>query len=148
MNLSKVSLMTTNQSVGRQTESQSAQDNNSNSAGWKYVTVQEGDTVYTYIVIGKNMKVLIGESSIHEDKDKKTASNKKDAAGNSDQINATVQDTSNKMPNEQINFLADHRMLGLTGDYQKKMREMMKNMEDHIAYHKVDQTNAKAKDEH
>lgn len=148
MDLSGISFMTNNQSVGRKTESQPAQDNNGTSSGWKYVTVQEGDTVYTYIVIGKNMKVLIGESSIQEDKNKKTESDKKDAAGNSEQANAAAQNASNKLPDEQINFLADRRMLGLMGDYQQKMREIMRNMEDHIVYDKVDQPHAAAKNDH
>ena len=96
------------------------------------------------------MKVLIGESSVHEDKDKdkKAAGNKKDAAGNSDQATAAVQNDSKKIPDKQVSFLNDHRMLGLTGYHQKKMQEMMQNMEDDVAGDKVGQINANTKAAH
>lgn len=146
MNLSGVSALASNQSVSGRPESQAAQDGNGSSEGWKYVTVQEGDIIYTYIVIGKNMKVLIGQTSVN--KDKKTDDDKKDAAGgdtgtagtgNSDKSTELVQHEARKIEAEKVNFLNDYRMLGLTGYYQKKLRETIRNLEDDIVYDKSDE---------
>ncbi|SMD16464.1 hypothetical protein [Sporomusa malonica] len=144
MNLSGLSSLSNNLTSCGRTESQLEQDSSGNSQGWKYVTVKVGDTVYTYIVIGKNMKVLIGSTSDDEDKDKKSAGDKKDA-NHSDKLNEAKQSDDNKLGIEKNNFLMDHRMLGLTGFYQKKLREMMKNMEDQIAYNKIDYVDTKKK---
>ena len=148
MNLSGVSALASNQSVSGRPESQAAQDGNGSSEGWKYVTVQEGDIIYTYIVIGKNMKVLIGQTSVNKDKNKKTDDDKKDAAGgdtgtagtgNSDKSTELVQNEARKIEAEKVNFLNDSRMLGLTGYYQKKLRETIRNLEDDIVYDKPDE---------
>lgn len=139
--LSGISSLTASQAVRGQMESSSSQADNSTSAGWKYVTVTEGDTVYTYIVIGKNMKILIGKSAVKEDdKDEKSADgkNKNEATATSTKPNADPQATANKQAAEKMNFLNDYRMLGLTGYYQKKMRETMENMENQLGSNKVD----------
>lgn len=133
MILPGISSPTNNQSVRGQAESNATQSENSNSSGWKYITVTEGNVTYTYIVIGKNMKVLIGTSTVkEEDKDKKNADSNTDANGNSSKTNAAPQNDSTKQAAEKISFLTDYRMLGLTGYYQKKIRETMENMEDQL----------------
>lgn len=145
MNVSRVSDVVKNQAVGGKTGSQSTQDNNDNSSGWKYVTVKEGDMTYTYIVIGKNMKVLIGTSKADEDqkdkdKDDKGAKAEKGqqvATGNTEQVKKSLQNSPQKKTPEQTDFLADFRMIGLTAFHQKKMRETIKKMEDNFVYGKI-----------
>ncbi len=139
MILPGISSQITNQSVRGQTESNATQSENSNSSGWKYVTVTEGNITYTYIVIGKNMKVLIGTSTVQEEeKNKKNADSNTDANGNSSKANAAPQNDNAKLAAEKVSFLSDYRMLGLTGYYQKKMRETMENMEDQLGCDKLD----------
>jgi hypothetical protein len=133
MSMSGISSLT-NQTMCGRTESHSNKDGHSNSAGWKYVTITEGDTVYTYIVIGENMKILIGKAPAANDKDED-----KDKTTADDKTNALGQNASNKMNADQATFLTDTRMLALTGNYQKKLREIMKNLEDHIGCAKVDE---------
>lgn len=146
MNVSRVSDVVKNQAVGGKTGSQSTQeDNNGNSSGWKYVTVKEGDMTYTYIVIGKNMKVLIGTSKADEDqKDKdndnkgaKTEKGQQVATGNTEQVKKSLQNSPPKKTPEQTDFLADFRMIGLTAFHQKKIRETIKKMEDNFVYGKI-----------
>ncbi|WP_094602844.1 hypothetical protein SPSIL_030760 [Sporomusa silvacetica DSM 10669] len=134
MNVLGSSSLTNNQIVRGQVESNSTQNGDSNSTGWRYISVKEGDTVYTYIVIGKNMKVLIGKTSTPKDdgKDKKTADDKQDATNNSNTANTACQNDSSKIKDEKISFLTDYRMLALTAAYQKKLRETMKNLEANI----------------
>ena len=137
MNVSGISAMSNNQTISSLTESQSAQDNNS-SSGWKYITVREDGIVYTYVVIGKNMKVLIGTSKDTdntESKDKKnakTAASEKDSIDNTRQKKLQTQTAGAKITAGPKDFFADFRMFGLTGYYQEKMRETVKNMENHI----------------
>lgn len=129
-----ISPLTTNLSISSKSETHSSQDSENNSTGWKYVTIKEGNIIYTYIVIGKNMKVLIGQSNAPEgDKDKNNTGNKKDGdtGDNADKVNASQQ-TSSKLANEKASLLTDCRMLGLTGYYQKKLRESMENMENRV----------------
>lgn len=140
--LSGISSLTASQAVRGQLESNSSQSDNSASAGWKYVTVTEGDTIYTYIVIGKNMKILIGKSSAKEDDtDKKGAGDKNEDSTTSAKPNAGLQTAAaTKQTAEKANFLNDCRMLGLTGYYQKKMRETMEIMENQLGCDKADLT--------
>lgn len=155
MNVSGVSDVAKNQAVGGKIGSQSTQGNNGNSSGWKYVTVKEGDITYTYIVIGKNMKVLIGTAKADEDqkdkdKDNKGAKAEKDqkvAAGNTEQVKALLQNAPPKKMPEQTDFIADFRMFGLTAFHQKKMRETIKKMEDNFVYGKIDQPSETTKNE-
>lgn len=141
-----ISSMATNSIVRGQTESNSSQAESNNSPGWKYVTVTEGDIIYTYIVIGKNMKVLIGKSSAKEnDMDKKNVDDKPEANGNSNKLNAKPQkDCSKQLEAEKVSFLSDYRMLGLTGYYQKKIQETMTNMENHIGFDKANSVGTSA----
>ncbi|WP_378957195.1 hypothetical protein [Pelosinus sp. sgz500959] len=53
------------------------QNTKSKSEGQRYVTVRDGDYLYTYIVIGDNFKVLIGRLAVDKDKDEKTDEVKK-----------------------------------------------------------------------
>ncbi|MDF2570104.1 MAG: hypothetical protein K0R55_1708 [Sporomusa sp.] len=146
MNLPGVSSLPNNSASCGRTEPKSEQDSSDNSQGWKYATVKVGDTVYTYIVIGKNMKVLIGATTDDEEKgkDKKTVSGKNDA-NTTDKLNETKYSDSNKIGTDKVDFLMDHRMLGLTGFYQKKLRDMVENMEDQIIYNKIDYIDTKTK---
>lgn len=139
MNVPKVSYFTQNQASYLQSDSlASKQDENDNSAGFKYVTIREGNILYTYIVIGKNMKVLIGKAAVDEDTDGKAPGDKK-GADKLAQANEPNQAGLNKKALEAAGFLTDTRMLGLTAYYQKKMREMMRNMEDNLGA-KIDGT--------
>ncbi|WP_156478612.1 hypothetical protein [Anaerosporomusa subterranea] len=141
--------MTKTQVAARRQGSQSSQDTGDSASGWKYLTVRQGGKVYTYIVIGKNMRILIGETSDKktEDKDKKTADGNNDAAGEventngasnnavSDSMNGLAVNGQNGGRKEEIakpDFLMDTRMLALTGYYQKKMRETIKNLGETI----------------
>jgi len=149
MDISGSSLLTKNQIVYGRSESGSMSEDNSSSGGWKYITVVEGDIEYTYIVIGKDMKVLVGTTSVHEDKnkDKKATGDKENSADKSDQLNETGK---NQMEANKVDFLTDLRMLGLTAFYQKKIQQTMNNMEAQIgtAYggrDRVDEVDAKEK---
>lgn len=53
------------------------QNTKSKPGGQRYVTVRDGDYLYTYIVIGDNFKVLIGRLAVDKDKDEKTDEVKK-----------------------------------------------------------------------
>lgn len=139
MNLSGVPSFKNNQTVLGRTETNSAQGGNSNSAGWKYVTITEGDTAYTYIVIGENMKVLIGKAAVDKDEDK----DKKTSADKMDKENLAGQNEGNLAKDEKVNFLIDPRMLGLTGFYQKKLREAMKSLEDQVGCDKINYIDTK-----
>lgn len=139
MNVPKVSYFAQNQASNLQTDnSLSKQDDSSDSAGFKYVSIREGNIVCTYIVIGKNMKVLIGKSAVAEDKEDKKdgkATDDKNGADKSTKSTKTTEDKQaalNKKKLEEASFLTDSRMLGLTAYYQKKLREMMRNMESNI----------------
>lgn len=133
MDISSSSLLTKNQIVCGRSERGSMSEDNSSSGGWKYITVVEGDIQYTYIVIGKDMKVLVGTTSVHEDKnkdkDKKATGDKENSADKSDQLNETGK---NQIEANKVDFLTDPRMLGLTAFYQKKIQQTMQNMEAQI----------------
>lgn len=133
MDVSGVSSLLRNQTALGRSEDKTAQDGNDSSGGWKYITVQEGDTVYTYIVIGKNMKVLVGKTAAHKEKDddKKTAGDKNNSAEQS-AVTAQPEKNATEVATNKVDFLTDTRMFALTAIYQKKMRETMKNMEDQI----------------
>lgn len=131
--LSAISSLTASQAVRGKTENSSNQENSSTSAGWKYVTVTEGDIIYTYIVIGKNMKILIGKSATKEkDTDKKSGDDKNEATATSAKPTTDPQAAATRQAAEKVNFLNDYRMLGLTGYYQKKMRETLEIMESQL----------------
>ncbi|WP_371362568.1 hypothetical protein SRRS_37000 [Sporomusa rhizae] len=136
MNVPKVSYFAQNQASNLQTDSSlSKQDDSSDSAGFKYVSIREGNIVCTYIVIGKNMKVLIGKSAVDEDKEDKKDGKTTDDKNGADKSTKTTEDKQaalNKKKLEEASFLTDSRMLGLTAYYQKKLREMMRNMESNI----------------
>lgn len=136
MNVPKVSYFAQNQASNLQTDSSlSKQDDSSDSAGFKYVSIREGNIVCTYIVIGKNMKVLIGKSAVDEDKEDKKDGKATDDKNGADKSTKTTEDKQaalNKKKLEEASFLTDSRMLGLTAYYQKKLREMMRNMESNI----------------
>lgn len=110
--------------------------NGGSSGGWKFITVQEGDTVYTYVVIGKNMRVLVGKTTVHDDqdadKDKKSENSKKASSSQAADQNTTEKNTDGQTKENKVDFLTDSRMFALTAVYQKKMRETMKNMVDHV----------------
>lgn len=134
MDIQGISAITNNQ-TSYASQGQSASDNSS-SGGWKYLTVKEGGRVYTYLVIGKNMKILIGESADDsEDKDKQSAdSNKKagqatdpaGAAGSNAAENKTM--AVGKPKEQQTDFLRNTEMLALTGYYQAQMRRTMQQV--------------------
>jgi hypothetical protein len=133
MDVSGVSLLQQNKTVCGRGDNVPAQDGTSDSGGWKFVTVQEGDVEYTYIVIGKNMRVLIGETSVKDkDEDKKSASDKENSASKAEKTLHAEKNDSNKVVANKVDFLTDYRMFALTASYQKKIRETMKNMENHI----------------
>ncbi|CUH96677.1 hypothetical protein P22_2767 [Propionispora sp. 2/2-37] len=137
--------MVKNQTAYDGGQSQSSAETDSSSGGWKYMTVKEGGRVYTYLVIGKNMRVLIGESSEETDnKDKKSADGKDNAAGGAEQANTSAgNDFSGSADSFAINgqkekngvktdFLMDTSMFALTGYYQEKMRETIKQLSNSI----------------
>lgn len=143
-----VSSLTKSQSTYGKQGSQSSQNSDDGAGGWRYLTVREGGKVYTYIVIGKNMRILIGETSDKEttDKDKKTANSNSDATGGVEKAGAGNNAASGSMDalpvsgqngdkEEKIaksDFLMDTSMLTLTGYYQNKMRETIKNLGETI----------------
>jgi hypothetical protein len=146
MDLQGVSAMMPNQAANERQNQSSAETDNSD-GGWKYITVHEGDRVYTYLVIGKNMKVLIGETSEKktDDKDKKAADGKNSADGGTDQANASTGNGvsgsadmlavngqyGGKGKGIKSDFLMDTSMLALTGYYQEKMRETIRQLIGH-----------------
>lgn len=129
MNLSNISdLSSTQTAAGLQNSA--SQGNADSSGGWKYITVQEGDVVYTYIVIGKNMKILVGKTDSDDkdgDKQKQAAKDNKSTPGNT-QSPLAAAGTDMKKPD----FLNDLRMFALTGSYQKKCRETLQALEQQI----------------
>ncbi|MDF2500098.1 MAG: hypothetical protein K0Q77_812 [Anaerosporomusa subterranea] len=149
MDFHRVSAMTKNQATFGKQGSQSSQDTGDSAGGWKYLTVRQGGKVYTYIVIGKNMRILIGETADKktDDKDKKTADGNNEAAagaentngagnnaaaGSMDRLAVNGQNGGKKEETAKPDFLMDTSMLTLTGYYQKKMRETIKNLGDTI----------------
>lgn len=161
MDFSGVAALTKNQGTYGQSANQSSQDTGGNAGGWKFVTVQSGDIIYTYIVIGKNMRVLVGQTSAkkNDDNDPKTAAGKNAAAGSQDQPAAagdsaasassakpTAAKESGGKTKETAgpDFLGDLRMFALTGYYQQKMRETIKNMEESVGTDKVTDVKASA----
>jgi len=161
MDLSGVTALTKNQATKGQSANQSSQDTGGNTGGWKYVTVQSGDIIYTYIVIGKNMKVLVGQTSAkkNDDNDPKTAADKNTAAGSQDKPAAAVDSAAaansakptaakerggNTKETAGPDFFSDLRMFALTGYYQQKMRETIKNMKENIVTDKVTDVKASA----
>jgi len=157
MDISGFSLLAKEQIACGRSESGSMSKDNSSSGGWKYITVVEGDIEYTYIVIGKDMKILVGTTSVHEDKnkdkdkdtnkDKKATGVKENSADKSDELNEIGK---NKMEANKVDFLTDLRMIGMTAFYQKKIQQTIENMEAHIgtAYcgrDRVDEVDAKEK---
>ena len=115
-------------------QNSASQNETNSSGGWKYITVQEGDVVYTYIVIGKNMKILIGKTDSKDndgDKQKQAAKDDKSTAGNTQNPLAAA-GTDMKKPD----FLNDLRMFALTGFYQKKCRETLEALEQQIGNEK------------
>jgi hypothetical protein len=155
MDLHGISSIMKNQAAYTKSDSQSSQDTDGNDGGWKYLTVRANGKLYTYIVIGKNMRVLIGETTDKEaeDKDKKTASTQNsggpDQTNGTDKTAASGSSSSDKLAADGQNgdgkkeetvkadFLTDTSMLGLTSYYQKKTREMLKTMEENIGNSEV-----------
>lgn len=136
MKVTDVSAMAGSQAVKGAAEGRASQDDGGSANGWKFVTVQEGDVLCTYIVIGKNMRVLVGTAPVREQgKDKKTATGGgQEAADSQGQTAAgTGQSGDGRKPAEEaVSFLTDKRMLGLTGHHQKKMRETLRKLEEHV----------------
>lgn len=136
MNVPKVSYFAQNQAFNLQNDSSlSEQDESSNSSGFKFQTIKEGNTIYTYIVIGKNMKILIGKAAVAEEKEDEKDGKTADKKNDTDKLakeNEEKQTALKKKSIEEAGFLTDSRMLGLTAYYQKKLREMMRNMETNI----------------
>lgn len=141
MDIQGISALTQNQaSYGNQ--SQSSATDSSSSGGWKYLTVKEGGRVYTYLVIGKNMKILIGESSEEktDKKDKQAADGTKEANQETGQAGTTASDGStggvgkatNGQKEKQVDFLMNTEMLALTGYYQEQMRRTIKQFADAV----------------
>jgi hypothetical protein len=139
-----VSALTKTQvAVGKQS-SQSSPETGDSAGGWKYLTVRQGGKIYTYIVIGKNMRILIGETSDEktDDKDQKTADGNSDAttgvekanrvsnnaASGMDALAASGQNGGKKEGTANPDFLMDTSMFALTGYYQKKMRATIKDL--------------------
>lgn len=142
MDISGVSSMLS-QSMNGMNSNSSTQDTDNSSGGWKYLTVQEGGYTYTYIVIGKNMKVLISQVAAQGDKDNsadkgkktednKTGNNKVNAENNSTASNQAEQQ-DNKVQNVQESQISKkYGMLTLTAYYEKQMREILKEMEEKV----------------
>jgi hypothetical protein len=150
MNLYGISAMTKTQVAAGKQGSQSSQSDDS-ASGWKYLTVRQGGKIYTYIVIGKNMRILIGETADKktddkdqktDDKDQKTADANSDAttgvekanrvsnnaASGMDALAASGQSGGKREGTANPDFLMDTSMFALTGYYQKKMRETIKDL--------------------
>ncbi|MDT8904003.1 hypothetical protein [Anaeroselena agilis] len=153
--------MTKNQAAYGQSANQSSQDAGGNAGGWKFVTVQSGDIIYTYIVIGKNMKVLVGQTSAKktDDNDPKTAADKNAVAGSQDKPaaagdsaasvssakpTAAKENGGNTKEPAGLDFLGDLRMFALTGYHQQKIRETIKNMEESVVTGKATDVKASA----
>lgn len=144
MNVYGVSLKTKTQADYGQSDNQSAQDAGDNNGGWKYLTVRVNGKIYTYIVIGKNMRVLIGETTEKktDEKDEKTGDGKKGNTSNqtngtentsmaaSNKLDVDGQNSNGKKETVKADFLTDTSMLALTGCYQKKMREIIKDLQE------------------
>ena len=141
MDIQGISALTQNQAnYGNQ--SQSSATDSSSSGGWKYLTVKEGGRVYTYLVIGKNMKILIGESSEEktDKKDKQAADGTKESNQGTGQVGTTASDGStggvgkatNGQKEKQVDFLMNTEMLALTGYYQEQMRRTIKQFADSV----------------
>lgn len=126
---------------------QNSEEPDNGSGGWKYLTVREGGRIYTYLVIGKNMRILIGEKNAEEksgDKDGNAAEGSSDVGGGVAQasdrkaasVNADMSVSSQKGGKEEQeirhDFLLDTSMLGLTAYHQKKMRETIKHLGNSI----------------
>ena len=160
MDFSGVAALTKNQASYGQSANQSSQDTGGNAGGWKYVTVQSGDIIYTYILIGKNMRGLVGQTSAkkNDDNDPNTAADKNATAGSQDKPaagdsaaaassakpTAAKESGSNKKETAGPAFLDDLRMFALTGYYQQKMRETIKIMEESVGTDKVTEVKASA----
>jgi hypothetical protein len=161
MDVSGVAALTKNQATYGQSANQSSQDTGGDAGGWKFVTVQSGDIIYTYIVIGKNMRVLVGQTSAkkNDDNDSKAAADKNAVAGSQDNSAAAGDSATsasaakpaaaqesggNTKETAGPDFLNDLRMFALTGYYQKKMRETIKNMEESVVTDKVADIKASA----
>lgn len=147
MEIQRISAMVKTQAAyGR--HDQSCEETDNHSGGWKYLTVHEGGRTYTYLVIGKNMKILIGETAEKKtnDKDKKTAEAKGNVNGEAKQENAAGANDVSGSTDVPINgqggreekrelkndFFTDTAMFAFTGYYQKKMRETVKKLEKTI----------------
>lgn len=124
-------------SLGR-TDNNSTKNGDSSNQGWKYLSVQVGDTIYTYIVIGKDMRILIGKTTTEDENkqnDKKSNGDNKPAENNNNSpVNTAGQTDNIQIEDKTVSFLSDWRMLGLTAFHQQKLRQMIKNMEDRIVY--------------
>ncbi|SDE41954.1 hypothetical protein [Sporomusa acidovorans] len=137
MSLQGVSAIAGQTAYGKQ--GQSSEKTDDNASGWRYLTVREGGRVYTYVVIGKNMRILIGEAPDegNDQKDKKSADGSKNTAAKPDSANASsgnvvsvntqlsVSGQNSRKEEKKVkrDFLTDTSMFALTGYYQKKMRE-------------------------
>ena len=119
---------------------QSSEETDNSSGGWKYLTVRQGGRVYTYLVIGKNMRVLIGETAEKktDGKDKESTDGKNNADGSAEQASGSADISVNRQSGGKEekgirpDFLLDASMLALTGYYQKKMRETIKHLGNSI----------------
>ncbi|MDU4961688.1 MAG: hypothetical protein E6X17_13630 [Sporomusaceae bacterium] len=130
--------------VGSRQDRQDSGESGNGAGGWKYLTVRANGKVYTYIVIGKNMKILVGEATEkkkedpeetaaddHCDETEKTAATASGAAG---PLALAAEDRKDKpLPNSRPDFFLDTRMFALTGYYQKKMRQTIKQLGDSLS---------------
>ncbi|MDU2063646.1 MAG: hypothetical protein E6713_02300 [Sporomusaceae bacterium] len=149
MDLSGISSLTGSQSLENQIQNNSSQDDSSNASGWRYVTIQEGNKICTYIMIGKNMKILVGETAAKDKDDdpQKAAKDRQQTEKTADQSKSTEQATATnqaksktKKAEEVVPFLADTRMLGLTALHQQRMWEIMANLGNQTDTDKVAKT--------
>jgi hypothetical protein len=143
MAISGVSL-TLSKSMNEMNSNSSTQDTDNSSGGWKYLTVQEGGYTYTYIVIGKNMKVLISQvaqgdkdqlSSTDKGKksdDNKTGDNKVNAENNSTASNQAEQQNNNVQNVQENQISKKYGLLTLTAYHEKQMRGILKEMEEKV----------------
>lgn len=144
MDLSTIS-MSNLQSAGKTAVSQNSDSNNSDSdsSGWKYLTVEKDGMVYTYIVIGKDIKVLLSEGPAKDDKTKKSANGQKADDANSTQSQGadettkqnplTASDTNAQLLKEKLNYLANYQLLNFA-DKSKKGDAEANNVQATGAY--------------
>jgi len=95
------------------------QNTKGKSGGQRYVTVRDGDYLYTYIVIGDNFRVLIGRLAVDKDKDEKTDAVKKQ--DNDKQIKEALDKLKfQSMPNQ---ALVEYQQLQMMALPKKDLQE-------------------------